>query len=117
MLTIDNRMHMEPPIVTNSRILSYIFLFALACICCCSVVCAGASVPRPVIVAYVFPRDTPLHDGDIAAQKLTRINYAFANIKDGFKADVKDFLRSPRNAVLNGQLHDMVDWEKMMRAP
>ncbi len=37
----------------------------------------------PVIVAYVFPRDTVLHDGDIAAQKLTRINYAFANIENG----------------------------------
>jgi len=36
-----------------------------------------------VIVAYVFPRDNPLREGEIAAQKLTRINYAFANIKDG----------------------------------
>jgi chitinase len=37
----------------------------------------------PVIVAYVFPQNNPLHPGDIAARKLTRINYAFASIKNG----------------------------------
>jgi len=36
-----------------------------------------------MIVAYVFPRDNLLRQGEIAAQKLTRMNYAFANIKDG----------------------------------
>jgi chitinase len=36
-----------------------------------------------MIVAYVFPRDSLIPQGGIAAQKLTRINYAFANIKDG----------------------------------
>jgi chitinase len=36
-----------------------------------------------MIVAYVFPMDKPILQGEIAAQKLTRINYAFANIKDG----------------------------------
>jgi chitinase len=35
------------------------------------------------IIAYVFPEDTNLKPTDIAANKLTRINYAFANIKDG----------------------------------
>jgi chitinase len=35
------------------------------------------------IIAYVFPRNRPLQPGDIAATKLTRINYAFANIQDG----------------------------------
>ncbi len=47
--------------------------------------CAAASAPSPspTIVAYVFPRDNPILQGEIAAQKLTRINYAFANIKDG----------------------------------
>ena len=39
--------------------------------------------PLPQIIAYVFPRDRVLQPGDIAAGKLTRINYAFANIKDG----------------------------------
>ncbi len=37
----------------------------------------------PVITAYVFPREQPLHAGDFTARKLTRINYAFANIKKG----------------------------------
>jgi chitinase len=37
----------------------------------------------PQIIAYIFPRDRALHAGDIAAGKLTRINYAFANIQDG----------------------------------
>lgn len=92
MLTVDKRVRAEQPITTKNLILSYAHLFALACISCCSVVCAGASLPRPVIVAYVFPRDNPLRDGDIAAQKLTRINYAFANIKDG--------------RIINGFAHD-----------
>jgi chitinase len=36
-----------------------------------------------VIVAYVFPQNALIHDGDIAARKVTRINYAFANIHNG----------------------------------
>lgn len=43
-----------------------------------------AAVPdRPQIIAYLFPRDRVLLPADVAATKLTRINYAFANIKDG----------------------------------
>lgn len=43
-----------------------------------------AAVPdRPQIIAYLFPRDRVLQPADVAATKLTRINYAFANIKDG----------------------------------
>ncbi len=37
----------------------------------------------PQIIAYIFPRDRALQASDVAAEKLTRINYAFANIKDG----------------------------------
>ena len=39
--------------------------------------------PTHVILAYVFPQDAVLQPGDVAANKLTRINYAFANIKGG----------------------------------
>jgi chitinase len=40
--------------------------------------------PRlPQIIAYIFPRDRALQPGDVAVGKLTRINYAFANIQDG----------------------------------
>jgi chitinase len=38
---------------------------------------------QKVIAAYVFPQDRELQKDEIAAGKLTRINYAFANIKDG----------------------------------
>jgi chitinase len=37
----------------------------------------------PVVVAYVFPRDGALQAGQIDPHLITRINYAFANIKDG----------------------------------
>jgi chitinase len=37
----------------------------------------------PQIIAYIFPRDRTLQPGEVAAGKLTRINYAFANIQDG----------------------------------
>jgi len=61
----------------GSRLLTLAFLSVSLSLC------SAASGPSPVIVAYVFPMDNPLLPGDIAAQKLTRINYAFANIKDG----------------------------------
>jgi len=35
------------------------------------------------VIAYIFPRDRVIQPGEIAARKLTRINYAFANIQDG----------------------------------
>ena len=69
--------------------------------------CAVAFVPiclakQPVkhIIAYVFVKDQLLKPEDIAGDKLTTINYAFANIKDGqivegFEHDRENF------AVLN----------------
>ena len=39
--------------------------------------------PGPAVITYLFPRDHVIQPGEIAARKLTRINYAFANIKDG----------------------------------
>jgi chitinase len=52
------------------------------------------------IIAYVFPQDRILSPDEIEARKLTRINYAFANIKngeivEGFSHDAENF------AVLN----------------
>lgn len=35
------------------------------------------------VVAYVFPQNRLLAPGEVAARKLTRINYAFAQIEDG----------------------------------
>jgi chitinase len=44
---------------------------------------ATRKVPPPQIIAYIFPRNRALQPSEIAARKLTRINYAFANIHDG----------------------------------
>jgi chitinase len=52
-------------------------------LCASSALIAGAAAPRPLVVAYVFPKDAQLQPGDIAAHKLTRINYAFANLQGG----------------------------------
>jgi chitinase len=57
-------------------------LLVLAAFFCASALHAAPS-KSPVIIAYVFPRNRVLEPGEIAAQKLTRINYAFALIKDG----------------------------------
>jgi chitinase len=57
---------------------------------------AAASAAKPMVVGYVFTQDAALVPGQIDAQKLTRVNYAFANIKDGrmvtgFKLDAENF--------------------------
>jgi chitinase len=45
---------------------------------------AEAKTPAAkAIVAYVFPQNTLLQPGEVAARKLTRVNYAFANIRNG----------------------------------
>ena len=48
------------------------------------------------IIAYVFPRGRVLRTDEVAAKKLTRINYAFANLADGkivegFEHDKENF--------------------------
>jgi chitinase len=50
-----------------------------------------------MVVGYVFTQDAPLVPGQIDAHSLTRVNYAFANIKDGrmvtgFASDAQNFL-------------------------
>lgn len=57
-------------------------LLALAFLLCAAPLHAAAK-KSPLIIAYVFPRNRVLQSGEIAARKLTRINYAFALIKDG----------------------------------
>jgi chitinase len=53
------------------------------------------------IIAYVFPRGRVLGPSEVAAKKLTRINYAFANVADGkvVEGNVHD---KENFAVLNG---------------
>lgn len=67
------------------RLVSRLCAFAV-----CALLLAGAPALRaqatnegPQVIAYVFPQETLLKPGDVDVQKLTRINYAFANIKGG----------------------------------
>ena len=65
-----------------------------------------------VIIAYIFVKDRVIQPEEVAADQLTHINYAFANIKDGmivegFKNDTENYrvlnslkVRNPRLKVL-----------------
>lgn len=44
---------------------------------------AGHQPPKLQVIAYIFPQKHVIQPGEVAASKLTRINYAFANIEDG----------------------------------
>jgi chitinase len=56
---------------------------------------------RPVVIGYVFAQDALVDGAGIAAEKLTHVNYAFANIQDG--RVVEGFRRDAENfAVLRG---------------
>ena len=55
-----------------------------------------APVVRPAVIGYLFPQDHLLDPAQIAADKLTHINYAFANVRDGhvvegFSRDAENF--------------------------
>jgi chitinase len=39
--------------------------------------------PRPAVIAYIFPRDRVLEPHEIRAEKLTHVNFAFANVVGG----------------------------------
>jgi chitinase len=43
----------------------------------------NAQTQDPIVTAYVFPKETVLTSGQIDARKITRVNYAFANIANG----------------------------------
>jgi chitinase len=72
-----------------------VLLFAIA------VIVAGAlprAANRAAIIAYVFAENDLIDPTAIAADKLTHINYAFANIKDG--EVVEGFARDAENFKL-----------------
>src|SRR5690242_2248021 len=56
---------------------------ALLLTCSAALLAQSFRAPKPVVVAYVFPQNQVIQPGEIAAKKLTRINYAFANVRDG----------------------------------
>ena len=59
------------------------FIAGIVLLSCARALDAQAGQRQPQVIAYVFPQEGLLKPGDVAVQKLTRINYAFANIKDG----------------------------------
>src|SRR5260370_13883456 len=74
---------------------------------CASLSLRAATSPAPLkqIIAYILPKDRVIAPGEIAARKLTRINYAFANLQsgvsvEGFEHDAENF------AALNSLKHD-----------
>jgi chitinase len=44
---------------------------------------AATEALRPAVIAYVFPRDRVLEPFEIRAEKLTHVNFAFANVVGG----------------------------------
>ncbi len=58
----------------------------------------AAGPAKPAIIAYLFPRNEVIVPSEIAADKLTHINYAFADVKDG--RIVEGFARDAENFKL-----------------
>jgi chitinase len=70
-------------------------IVAALAIHCGALFAQGRGPSEKAIVAYVFPQNSPIQPGEIAARKLTRINYAFANLQggrivEGFPLDSKN---------------------------
>jgi chitinase len=57
---------------------------------------------KPAIIAYVFPRNDLIVPAEIAVDKLTHINYAFADVKDG--RVVEGFARDAENFKVLAEL-------------
>jgi chitinase len=75
-----------------SRMTLFGFSIALAA---ASILPVAAQQSAPIVVGYVFPQDNLLEIGQIDAHRLNRVNYAFANIKEGrmvpgFKKDAEN---------------------------
>ena len=89
------------------RRLSFSLFMAIIPLGCFSPL-AQAKMPSPPsnkVIAYIFPKDKQLAAGDVEVGKLTRINYAFANLQkgrivEGFAHDADNF------ALLNSLKRD-----------
>jgi len=56
----------------------------------------GTPATRLAVIGYVFPRNTLIDPATLAADQLTHVNYAFANVRDGrvvegFDRDAENF--------------------------
>jgi chitinase len=73
-------------------------LFLALLVCCASVVWGQPA--EKAIIGYIYSPNRPVAASDVAAEKLTHINYAFANIKDGLM--VEGYAGDPENyRILN----------------
>ncbi len=71
-------------ILRGTRLSAYCLLFILGSFCAPALLASSKDLPaRPEVIAYVFKRNELIQPGEIAAEKLTRINYAFALIQGG----------------------------------
>ena len=61
---------------------------ALACTAAGVIGAPRARDAAPVIIGYVFVKNALVDPAQIAADRLTHINYAFANIRDGQVVEV-----------------------------
>jgi chitinase len=87
-------------------IISSWFAILVLQMCLCLPLRAATSPARTKqIIAYIFPKDRVIAPGEIAANKVTRINYAFANLQNG--VIVEGFAHDAENfAALNSLKHD-----------
>lgn len=82
--------------LTNRRYLRFCLL--VACLACShfAAFAASAKARQSEVIAYIFPQEQVIQPDTIAAQKLTRINYAFANLQngriiEGFSTDAQNY--------------------------
>ena len=74
---------------------------------------AAVAADGPAIIAYVFPKDRVIDPAEIAADKMTHVNYAFANVEagkvvTGFKHDAENFKILARVRKLHPHLKVLV---------
>jgi len=89
---------------------SRIFCLILASCCLCGAALAESNSPE--IVGYVFPRDAALQPAQIDPTRLTRINYAFANISNGRL--VTGFAKDAENFATLAGLRKQNRWLKVL---
>ena len=75
----SNKVHRNFPTLRSAALL----FVTLTCGLMSQASSAPYAAATPVVAAYVFANNRTLMPGEIAAKKLTRVNYAFANISDG----------------------------------